>query len=38
MLINLILASQFDSYADLNDDGLIDILDIIILLNVILEN
>ena len=36
-LVNIILGSQFDSNADINSDGVSNILDVIELVNIILN-
>ena len=34
----MVLESEFDSLADLNEDGMVDVLDIIIVVNLILQS
>ena len=37
LLVNIVLAGEFNECADLNDDGTLNVLDIVLLVNVILQ-
>ena len=37
MIINIILDEQFDSLADINEDEVINVMDIILLVNIIIN-
>ena len=37
MIVDLILNDEFDMYSDMNQDGILNIMDVIALVNMILE-
>ena len=37
-MVNMIIVLAYDSIADMNSDGIVNVLDIIILINIILDN
>jgi len=37
LLVNIVLAAEFNECADLNDDGTLNVLDIVLLVNIILQ-
>ena len=38
LIVNLVLSSEYNSFADLNSDDIVDILDLVVLVNIIIGN